>query len=161
VETKPEFVVKVESESLKRSPKGTIAGIICCQRGEHSFPQRQWYDLPMAVLSWWLQTTVSLVDGTERTVEVRFMDGPYYVRVFARNRERWQAELVEDRAPRPTVQQFEFDPDPYIRSLIACSDALLKRCSREGWTSRDIDSIILHRQRLIHYAADKRDLRLP
>lgn len=159
METKPEFVVKVESESLKRSPKGTIAGIICCQRGEHSFPQRQWYDLPMAVLSWWLQTTVSLVDGKERTVEMSFMDGPYYVRVFSKSRKLWDAELVEDRLTR-VVQQFEFAPAPYIRSVLTCADSLLDRCSAEGWSSRDIDSIALHRKRLNESLSKRPNLRL-
>lgn len=57
------------------------------------------------------------------------MDGPYVVRVFAKCRELWQGEFVESRVVgTKVIHQFDFAPDPLIRSLIACSDDLLQEC---------------------------------
>jgi hypothetical protein len=86
------------------------------------------------VVSWWLEAIVALVDGRKRNADVNFMDGPYMVHVFVKRRESWQAEWVERRAAGTNViHQFDFTPDPFIRSLIACSDDLLQECSAKGW----------------------------
>jgi hypothetical protein len=124
--------------------------------------QRSWYthnwsDFPIVVVSWWLEAVVGLVDGRKRNADVSFMDGPYMVHVFAKHRELWQAECVERRAAGTNViHQFDFTPDPFIRSLIPCSDDLLQECSAKGWESTDVDSVILQRERLIHYVAKNR-----
>ena len=67
---------------------------------------------------------------------------------------------MERRAAGTSViHQFDFSPDPFISSLIACSDDLLQECSSKGWESSDVDSVILQRERLIHYVAKNRSLR--
>jgi len=79
------------------------------------------------------------------------MDGPYMVHVFAKRRALWQAGCLESRvAGTNLIHQFDFAPDPLIRSLIACSDDLLQECSSNGWESADVDSVLLQRKRLIH-----------
>lgn len=81
------------------------------------------------------------------------------VHVFAKRRESWEGEFVERRvAGTSVIHRFDFAPDPFIRSLIACSDDLLQQCSANGWESADVDSVILQRERLIHYAAKNRSL---
>lgn len=79
------------------------------------------------------------------------------VHVLAKHRELWQAEWVEDcSSGAKVIQQFAFTPDPFIRSLIGCSDDLLQVCWARGWESSDVNSLILQRERLIHYAPKKR-----
>lgn len=87
------------------------------------------------------------------------MDGPYVVHVFAKRRESWQGEFVERRvAGRIVMHEFEFAPDPFIKTLIACADDLLRECSANGWKSADVDSAISQRERLIRHAAKNRRL---
>lgn len=156
----PEFVFRIEPESLTRSNHGSICGPVWCQFGEIEFPQSHWSDLVAAVLSWSLEATVTLANGRKRNAGIRFLDGPFEVRVFSKRRHEWQAELVEERLTGTYIHhQFDFAPEPFIQSLLACSDEVLQACSKNGWTSGDIDSIILQRERLFHYAAKNRDLR--
>jgi hypothetical protein len=159
MEAASDFLVQVRPDSLTRSKRGSIFGEIWCECGSQAFPHVNWSDFPVVVLSWWLHATVSLLDGTERKVDINFMDGPYEVRLFAKARDKWQAELVEDRGSGLEIRQFEFAPAPLIRSLINCSGELAEACSRNRWTSDDIDSIILYRERLIECAAKSRELR--
>ena len=88
---------------------------------------------------------------------MRFMDGPFLVHVFAQSRESWHAEFMENRAAGTSViHQFEFSPDPFISSLMACSDELLQECSAKGWESSDVDCVKMQRARLTRYVAKNR-----
>jgi hypothetical protein len=152
-----DFVLRVQPGCLTRTGYGSICGQVWCESGTLAFPGPHWNDFPIVVVSWWLEAVVSLVDGRKRNADVSFMDGPYMVHVFAKHRESWQAEWVERRAAgNNVIHQFDFTPDPFIRSLMACSDDLLQECSAKGWESTDVDSVILHRERLIHYVAKNR-----
>ena len=83
------------------------------------------------------------------------------VHIFAKRRECWEAEFVERRvAGTNIIHQFNFAPDPFLRSLIACADDLLQECSANGWESADVDSVMSQRERLIHYVAKNRSRRL-
>jgi hypothetical protein len=160
MDTATDFMLRVQPGCLTRSGHGNIFGQIWCEFGTLAFPQSHWTDFPIVVVCWWLEAIVGLVDGRKRTADLSFMDGPYMFHVFAKRRESWQAEWVERRAAATNViHQFDFTPDPFIRSLIACSDDLLQECSEKGWASADIDSVISQRERLIHYAAKDRSLR--
>ncbi len=124
-----DFVLRVQPGSLTRSRHGSICGQIWCESGTLAFPALQWNDFSVRVVRWWLEAAVGLVDGRKRKAEVNFMDGPYVVRVFAKCRELWQGEFVESRVVgTKVIHQFDFAPDPLIRSLIACSDDLLQEC---------------------------------
>jgi hypothetical protein len=152
-----DFVLRVAANTLARSKLGTISGEVWCQLGEEGFPQVGWSDIAAAVVSWWLESTVRLVDGRKRNAVMRFMDGPFEVRVFAKRRDLWQADLVDEHPP-VKIRQVEFMPDQFLRSLIASSGEVVEQCLKNGWKSNDVDSIILHRERLIHYAAKNRGL---
>jgi hypothetical protein len=155
-----DFVLRVQPDCLTRSGHGSICGQVWCESGTLAFPGPHWNDFPIVVVSWWLEAIVALVDGRKRNADVNFMDGPYMVHVFVKRRESWQAEWVERRAAGTNViHQFDFTPDPFIRSLIACSDDLLQECSAKGWESNDVDCVILQRERLIHYVAKNRSPR--
>jgi hypothetical protein len=131
---------------------------VWCQFGADSFPGTRWNDLVAAVVSWFLEATVMIVKSRKRNVTMRFLDGPYEVRVFAKRWDAWEAEFVERRSSEIVKERFDFSPDQFIRSLIVCADELLDRSAKNGWTSGDIDSIRLQRQRLIHYAEKKRGM---
>ena len=115
-----------------------------------------WIGFTAVVVSWWLEATIGLVNGRMRTAVVRFMDGPFEVRVFARRRDFWEAELLDERQAGGGVHKIEFAPDPFLRSLIECSGDVLEQCSKNGWRSGDVESIISQRERLIHYGAKNR-----
>jgi hypothetical protein len=97
VQAANDFVFLVEPESLTRSNHRSICGPVWCQFGDIEFPQSHWSDLVVAVLSWSLEATVALVGGRKRNAGIRFLDGPFEVRVFSKRRDGWQAELVEER----------------------------------------------------------------
>lgn len=63
MDTLSEFVLRVQPGSLTRSSYGSICGQVWCEFGTLAFPEPHWTDLSMAVVSWWLEAVVGLVDG--------------------------------------------------------------------------------------------------
>jgi hypothetical protein len=57
-------------------------------------PQIGWSDLAGAVVSWCLEATVGLVDGRKRKAVIRFLDGPFEIRVFAKRLDRFAARTA-------------------------------------------------------------------
>jgi hypothetical protein len=152
------FMLLVRRESLTISKHGSIWGEIWCQLSQgQNFPEARWSDLVVAVLGWWLESIVTLVDGRKRNATMTFMDGPFQVNVFAKRMDSWEAELVARRvAGDQVLHRVEFAPDPFIDSLIQASEDVLEECAKNGWTTANVDFVVLQRERLIHYRTKNR-----
>jgi hypothetical protein len=48
-----------------------------------AFPEAGWTDFPMVILPWWTDAAIKLLRGAAGPVEMRFMDGPYWVELCA------------------------------------------------------------------------------
>jgi CheY-like chemotaxis protein len=158
MEATESFVLLVRRESLTISRNGSIFGEVWCQFGrDQSFPEVRWSDFVVVVLGWWLENIVTLVDGRKRNATISFMDGPFEVNVFAKRMDSWDAEFVARRvAGDQVLHRVVFAPDPFIDSLIQASEAILQTCAENDWISADVDSLVLQRERLIHYKAKHR-----
>jgi len=157
METRTDFVIRVQPDSLTRSGHGSICGQIWCEVGTLAFPESHWSDFPIVVVSWWLDAVVGIFEGRTRNADVNFMDGPYVVHLAAERRDRWQGQFHEKAEGRTKmIQQFDFSPDPFVSSLLDCSGELLHACSAEGWGSTDVDSVISKRERLTKYVGKDR-----
>lgn len=144
-----DLLLHLRPESLTCSGHGAIWGEVWFQFGEQGFPETGWSDIAGAVISAWLEAAVALTGSSNGSATVRFLDGPYKVRVFAKSQNSWEAELMVTRSSAVAIRQrLEFPSEPFIRILMSCADNLLERVTKNGWVSGDIDSIILQRERL-------------
>jgi hypothetical protein len=157
METRTDFVIRVQPDSLTRSGHGSICGQIWCEVGTLAFPESHWSDFPVVVVSWWLEAVVGIFDGRIRNADVNFMGGPYVVHLAAKRRDSWKGQFLERALGRTKmIQQFDFSQSPFVSSLLNCSGELLHECSAKGWESTDVDSVISKRERLIQYVGKDR-----
>ena len=75
--------IVVNSESLARSPMGAITGQIHIAGPAGSFPENEWDDFPVVVLTWWIAGLQLVASGDRRSFVGDFMDGPFSFRVDA------------------------------------------------------------------------------
>lgn len=82
------------------------------------------------------------------------MDGPFEVRLFADGSGVWEGEFVEDRSSDAVVRhKLEIEREPFLASLIDCSNQLLGECSANGWESSDVEALSVrleHLSRALH-----------
>ena len=130
--------VVVDATSLSRSPSGSITGRICLRGLAGDFPDAQWSDFPVVVLSWWIEGLARIATGQGRSFTGLFMDGPFSftVRLVSGS----VAELLWGaRGHLATVGQVE------VRSLLvsaaAAGAAVVKVCRTNGWSNRDVQAL--------------------
>lgn len=116
-----------------------------------AFPEKDWSDGVVAVLSWSARTIERLLGGTE-VAEVRFMEGPFLFRVGVEAAGEFRLELIESgRQPR-TIWEGAILAAPFIESLLDACDQTTELCRNRGWQTREtsqlIDNAKLLRQRL-------------
>lgn len=78
----------ITDDLLERSQYGTIAGIFYVEINGLCFPEQDWSDFPVILLKWWIESLYRL--KYEKSVELAFMDGPYYI-----NATKISDEIVE------------------------------------------------------------------
>jgi hypothetical protein len=105
------------------------------------FPGCDWSDFVVVVLGWWLAGIRDLHQGAEQ-VEFRFMDGPLFFSVTPHDSATYRIRCVRDGLNSndqlydwfTSIAHFEF-------SLYEAALASLAECDRQGWKSRDIDTL--------------------
>ena len=132
-------VLCVDPSSLETAASGAVTGRIWFE-GVHPFPDAGWYDFPIVVLSWWLELLLRLATGQAKTAELRFMDGPFRIRVFATDDNALVLEFWSGRALTP-LESNTTDLNQAMAEGISCARALLAECKTRGWTSADIERL--------------------
>jgi hypothetical protein len=107
------------------------------QVGPVAFPDDDWPDYAPVVLGRWAAAAYELHTSKVQEVEVRFLAGPYLVRVARREDGLWQLTLVEDFLTQRTRHEAVVDPEPLIHSIVTASEATLELCADRGWARRD------------------------
>ena len=130
--------IVVDATSLSRSERGSITGRIFLRSPGGEFPDSQWSDFPVVILSSWVEGLVRVASGEDRVFTGLFMDGPFSftVRLVTSN----VAEVLwgprDNQAP---VQQVD------VRSLLvsaaAAGSAVAQACHASGWTSGDVEAL--------------------
>jgi hypothetical protein len=139
-----EAVVEIDLNSLDMSSSGVIAGVVAINTGSSVFPEQNWSDFPVGILSMWLDTVPGVANGMLSSWECNFMDGPFSVRLRQQSGNTWNLIcLCNDQ-----VQHTEsISRDAFIRSLIRAARAVAGECYRRGWRTRDVEALNLQIKR--------------
>lgn len=129
--------IHVEVDTLNM--RNNITGVICLRINDRYFPEREWNDFPIIILSWWLTNLLSLWRGEPDTadgVDCLFMDGDYSYRVTPHG-DRWLVEFTDDG----TVYSIEVERTAFMREVLNCAAHTLNASRARGWRNTDIDNL--------------------
>ena len=88
----------MDEVSFKLNMSNNITGQIYLIIDEQSFPEKGWYDFPVIVLSWWLQSLENILNSPLGTsYEFGFMDGPFLVRGIKNESDALKLTFIKDR----------------------------------------------------------------
>lgn len=119
------------------STLGVVHAGLVLRLGDMAFPHEGWVDLPLPVLTWWVEGAARLLDGAHAPMAFPFMEGPYRVAVRPSGAGRWLLELVEDRQEARIPKSANVLAGPLLASLIERSEELLKFCDDRDWGGAD------------------------
>jgi hypothetical protein len=128
--------IVVNSESLERSPTGSITGQIHIAGPSGPFPDDAWHDFPVVVLTWWIAGLRLVASGDRRSYVGDFMDGPFSFRIDADigdlGRIAWEGCNNSPTAVSITA---------LLQSAVTAGQAVLASCQSRHWTSPDLDNL--------------------
>jgi len=126
------------TESIKMSEVQTITGIIFYDFGSYKFPEKDWNDLIVIVLSWWLAALKNIVIDRSLIEELRFMEGPLYIKAINLGNDRCKIECVDERSGGNTVFSEVYSITKVISTILGVAKSIESVCSENGWDNDDI-----------------------
>lgn len=128
--------IQLDPGTFERGGSGSIFGNVRVVCGDVDFPGKTWPDFAVVILGWW----VVALRSNDRHMELRFMDGPYFLRV-ARMGTMTLVEGIEDREKEIVRFSAKVNTRDFRNQVIAAAEAALARCRELKWTSRDVDAL--------------------
>jgi hypothetical protein len=129
--------ITVDLESLALSSRGTLSGIIYLElQSEHGvlqYPEKNWSDIPVVLLSNWMPALRDLESGSDPRVKCRFMDGPFHFTVSRQPNHVWEIQCG-GRPGSWTVVASEF-----LEGIERSSRKVLAECDQRDLRGADLE----------------------
>ena len=135
------FLINIDTDSFRISSKQSITGVIYVSiNGEYSFPEENWSDFIVVILSWWAEGIYSLLMTNTDECECIFMDGPYEFHI-KKNVKVWEIEFLENRDEKRIIFQDSFNPSEVIEAMRKATNKVLRHCKEKGWDTSDVKKL--------------------
>ena len=123
-----------------RTGTGNVHGDLALQIADEFFPDRNWNDFVVVVLSWWCEAVLLLLrGGTE--ARVRFMEGPFLVRIRRTDKASWRLTMIEAGLKTRVLQEEDVDAVSLAESVLVASEMVIGACEERDWGSRDLSEL--------------------
>jgi hypothetical protein len=129
--------LRIDDASLSRFPGGPVIGRLHFDFAGHPFPDDRWDDFVVVILTWWLEA----VRSNDRAMVLRFMDGPYFIRLDRRADGGVGVECVEDRDSETLRVSCEVRLADLRREIESAGRTVLSVCRAKGWLSKDTEAL--------------------
>jgi hypothetical protein len=135
-------------ESFELSKADLLTGIIYFDFGDYQFPEIEWNDFIVVILNWWLLTLSEIMSEESIEVELRFMDGPFYVKVSPTTNGLWDIRCM--RGEGNLSYRGEFDAYTFVNSISEIARKIIVICNENRWEPNDIDALKLSYENIMN-----------
>jgi len=132
-------MVKLEyqKQSICNVGRGLPTGVVFFDFGTFQFPESDWNDSIVVVMGWWLTELLELLTGRATSVNLRFMEGAFSLRISGQPHKMLRLECLEGRQERIALE-FDCTAGEFARSVVHAATSLQTICHEMGWTSSDV-----------------------
>lgn len=136
------IIAELQHEDIVRASSiRPVAFRICTEVDGTTFPARDWFDFGVVMLGWWAGEINALEDARQTTAILRFMEGPYELRIVARTHNRWSLSAHERGSASATVLQSELSRKDVVEEIRRSSSELLDLCKRYNYWTDDCETL--------------------
>lgn len=150
VQNTPQVDLRVSVESLERSANGRVFGGLHLQLENIRFPSADWTDFVVVVLGWWCEGLTKLSAEPGQRLEIRFMDGPFLVRIGPIERSTVHLDLVDvsGAQPKSAPKSAEVAIETLMQAVVKAAGAIVEECRARSWSSPEIEQLAASRDAL-------------
>lgn len=131
-------MITVDASKLQQGSRGKITGQLHATIDGEPFPEAQWNDFPVVVLTWWLDAISQLLKEEVRSADLRFMDGPFLLRVSHQRRGLFRVEAIRGAKILRTTDVIA---RAFANSIINAGLSVRQACADQGWSSDDLTAL--------------------
>jgi hypothetical protein len=124
-----------------RYSSGNVHSILLIRVDDVEFPDAEWDDFAVVLLSWWCQAVVSLLRHEVVATHLSFMDGPYQAELERVFRGGWKILLVQRRQKPIVSYEARIEIASFVRSILDATDQALALCREREWWNEDADKL--------------------
>ena len=129
--------IRFDPETLHRSKLGSITGTFSLNMDRIRFPSASWSDFVVVIVGWWIEALRS----NDRTIQLSFMDGPYYLRVSRQAGPEALVECIESRGQDLVKGSFRIDILELRQKVEDVGIRILDACRERHWESKDLGTL--------------------
>jgi hypothetical protein len=127
--------VAVTTESLAMAAGRSITGRIWLKLEGRDFPERDWFDFPVALLNSWIEEISKLSYAENQTGFLHFMDGPFMITMKARSATLASASFIRSGQ---VLCEASVSVDEFSRSVKMAGRLVAEACIARGWSDEEI-----------------------
>ncbi len=122
-------------------PGRAITSVVYLDFDGVGFPDVGWSDFVVVISGWWIEALERFQRGRLQQVELRFMDGPYWIEVVRGDGGTVALRCVEDRRGMGVVHEERMGLAELIREVRTLVVDVASACVRGGIDSDDVAKI--------------------
>lgn len=120
--------INVDSTSLVKSDNNVITGILSVSVNDFYFPDKDWNDFIVIVLSWWAKESITLLDSNRKVV-FDFMDGPFNMVINPIDGgQLLELNFYKKEKLLPSADKLIFDKFSFLKNLASVCNSVLREC---------------------------------
>ena len=100
------------------------------------------------VLSFWCDGLARIFADADQAADVRFMEGPFAVRLGPINNARILVGLIDNGSSGGVLESAEVLLEPLMHNVLKATRAVVDECRARGFSSTDIERLAASREQL-------------
>jgi hypothetical protein len=149
--TRFQIETTLSAADCERAAASTPAAFgIYIRMGAAVFPSADWRDFGIVILGWWAAELRALKSRQTDVATLRFMEGPYELRITVVSDDRWLVSCVHRGRSETILAESAVNPAQVIKEHARASTSLLKMLDHANcWTDEceELASLVFEKRR--------------
>ncbi|TQR39153.1 hypothetical protein [Brevibacillus brevis] len=135
--------VVIDESTLEVSSRKTITGEVYFQFGDSVFPDSNWNDFVVVILTWWNKSIKILETSSVGTSQdFNFMDGPFYVRGVKENSAEISLHFTRrNKEGLEVIASVGTEIDSLKKSIVNASRKVMKEINTNNWLTDEVEEL--------------------
>lgn len=131
------FKINTSVESIEKNKSGNITGIINVSVNGFFFPEVNWNDFVIIVLSWWLEGANRILTHASTEETFKFMDGPLEFKV-RRKKNDLEIRFFHKNSLQNNIS---VNCKLFLDEIVQSAQKIIDKCKYENWESKEISDL--------------------
>ncbi|MBB6674797.1 hypothetical protein [Cohnella nanjingensis] len=135
--------IVIDESTLEISNRKSITGEVYFQFGDSSFPDSNWNDFVVVILTWWNKSIKLLETSSVGTAQdFNFMDGPFYVHGVKKDSAQISLHFTRrNKDGLEVIASLDTEIESLKKTIAKASRKVIKEINAKNWVTDDVEEL--------------------